>query len=294
MQRLASAAGERAGGVTAQTRRVARSRWGDRLARVGLAARGAVFLILGYLVARIATGALGSTSAPHQPASLPGVADALDAQTGGSVVLYVLAIGLALYAMFSLIDTILHHDDETPAAKKWGDRALSAWGFVMYSVFCGYCVSIASSANHSNQSSASDRSQKTQLTEDVLRWPGGPVWLGLLAALLIGMAVFLVSRAWRRSFRPRLERDRMSTRVWRLALVLGTVGYLGRAGLFAVVGGCVLAAAVDDRPQYGQGVNGSLRVLAESTAGPALLGLLAAALVVYGLYMFVETRYRRV
>jgi hypothetical protein len=259
-----------------------------------LAARGIVFLLLGYLVARVAAGALGGASPPAQPASLPGVADALDAQPGGTAVLYVLAVGLALYAMFSLIDTILHHDDETPTAKRWGDRALSAWGVIMYSIFSGYCVSIASSSNNSNQSSLSDRTQKAQLSADVLRWPGGPIWLGLLAAVLIGMAVFLVSRAWRRSFRPRLEKDRMSLRAWRLANVLGTVGYLGRAGLFAVVGGCILAAAIEDRPRYGQGVNGALRVLANSAAGPALLGLLAAALVVYGLYMFVETRYRRV
>jgi ABC-type Fe3+ transport system permease subunit len=196
--------------------------------------------------------------------------------------------------MFSLIDTILHHNDETPAAKRWGDRALSAWGFVMYSLFCVYCISIASSSNSSSESSASDRSQKTQMSAEVLRWPGGAFWLGLLAAILITMAVFLVSRAWRRSFQPRLERDRMSPRMWRLATVLGTVGYLGRAGLFAVVGGCIFAAAIEDRPRYGQGVNGALRVLANSTAGPALLGLLAAALVIYGLYMFIETRYRRV
>lgn len=294
MQTLAGAAGESAEELTQGTRRVARSRWGDRAARVGLAARGVVFLLLGYLVAQVAAGALGSSSSPRQPASLPGVADALDAQTGGQVLLYALAIGLALYAMFSLIDTILHHNDETPRSKRWGDRALSAWGFVMYAAFAAYCVSIAASTNRTNESSASDRSQKTRLTADVLRWPGGPVWLGLLAAVLIAMAVFLVSRAWRRSFRPRLERDRMSPRAWRLALVLGTVGYLGRAGLFAVVGGCVLAAAIEDRPRYGQGVNGALRVLANSTAGPAFLGLLATALVVYGLYMFIETRYRRV
>jgi hypothetical protein len=293
MQKLGDAGESRPGAVTRKTRRVARSRWGDHAARVGLAARGVVFVLLGYLVARVAAGALGS---PHvgQPASLPGVADTLDAEPGGTVVLYVLAVGLALYAMFSLIDTILHHDDETPAAKRWGDRALSAWGFVMYSAFSAYCIAIASSSNRSSESSAHDRSQKTELTSDVLRWPGGVFWLGLLAGILIGMAVFLVSRAVRRSFRPRLDRDRMSTRAWRWAMVLGTVGYLGRAGLFALVGGCVMAAAVDDRPRYGQGVNGAVRVFASSGVGPPLLGLLAAMLVVYGAYMFFETRYRYV
>jgi hypothetical protein len=97
------------------------------------------------------------------------VADALDAQPGGTVVLYLLAVGLALYAMFSLIDTVLHHNDETPAAKRWGDRALSAWGVVLYAAFCAYCISVAASNNPSGQSSAHDRSEKTQLSAAILR-----------------------------------------------------------------------------------------------------------------------------
>jgi hypothetical protein len=280
--------------VGRRTRRLARSTWGDRLARVGLAARGVVFLLLAYLVVRVALGALGSDSSTSSPASLPGVADALDRQTGGPAILVVLGTGLAMYALFSLIDTILHHDDESPRSKRWGDRALSAWGVVMYIGFSIYCFTAAASSSPSSESSAHDRSQKTHLARDVLRWPGGPFWLGLLATVFLAMAVFLVSRAGRRSFRPRLDRVRMSDRMWRIATVLGIIGYLGRAGLFGVVGGCVMYGAVEDAPRYGQGVNGAVRVIAGSTVGPPLLGILAALLAAYGLYMFVETRYRYV
>lgn len=280
--------------VDRQTRRVARSTWGERLARIGLAARGVVFLLLGYLVLRVALGALGTNDGSSSPASLPGVADALDQQAGGQFILTVLGVGLAMYALFSLIDTILHHDDESPSSKRWGDRALSAWGVVMYTGFSVYCFLIAASPSPSGESSAHDRSQKAHMTADVLSWPGGPVWLGLLAALFLVMAGFLVSRAWRRSFQPRLNRDRMSDRMWRVATVLGALGYLGRAALFGVVGGCIMDAAIENAPRYGQGVNGALRVIASSTPGPPLLGVLAALLAVYGVYMFVETRYRYV
>lgn len=280
--------------VDRQTRRVARSTWGERCARTGLAARGVVFLLLAYLVVRVALGALGTSDGSSSPASLPGVADALDRQGGGPVILILLGVGLAMYALFSLIDTILHHDDESPESKRWGDRALSAWGVIMYVGFCVYCFTIAASPSPTGESSAHDRSQKAQMTADVLRWPGGPVWLGLLATLFLVMAGFLVSRAWRRSFQPRLDRDRMSDRTWKIATVLGSLGYLGRAGLFGVVGGCIMYAAVENAPRYGQGVNGALRVIASSTVGPPLLGVLAALLAVYGAYMFIETRYRYV
>lgn len=272
-------------------REVADSRWGDRALRVGLAARGIVFLIFAELVARVALGALGQGST-SKPAQITGVPQALAAQTGGRVALVGLAIGMFLYAVFSLVDAIRHHDDETPAAKRWGDRALSAWGAVMYAGLGAYSMSVAFSGSHTN--SSKDNQQKTQWSADVLRAPAGWLWLGLLAAVLLVMSVFLVVRSVRRSFRPRLERQRMSTRAWHLAMVLGTAGYLGRAALFGVVGGCIMSAAIENDPQHGQGVDGSLRILAGSTAGEGLLWVLVALLVSYGLYMFIETRYRRV
>jgi hypothetical protein len=72
------------------------------------------------------------------------------------------------------------------------------------------------------------------------------------------------------------------------------VGYFGRAVLFAIVGGCVLSAAVENDPEHGQGVDGSLRILAGSTAGDALLWALVAMLLTYAAYLFVEARYRKV
>lgn len=272
--------------------RIAASAWGQRIARTGLAARGVVFLILGYLVARIADGALGSAN--QSPASLPGIAEALDKQTGGDVALGILAVGLALYAVFSALDTVLHHNDESPAGKRWGDRILSAWGFVMYSLFAFYCLEIAFTTSSHPETARYEQLQKTQLSAEVLHWPGGVFWLGLLGSIVSIMGIFLVTRAARRSFRPRLERDRMSGPAWLWANVLGTIGYLGRACLFLIVGGCILAAAVEDNPAYGQGVNGAARIFADSTVGPVVLGIVAAMLVIYGVYMFFETRYRRV
>lgn len=253
-----------------------------------------VFLVLGYLVARVALGALGSTSgSPTKPADLSGVPPTLAAHRGGRVALFVLAVGLVLYAVFSLVDALLHHDDEHPKAKRWGDRLLSLWGFAMYCAFSAYCFDTAVSAPAGKTSGQEDR-QKTQWSSTVLRWPGGPVWLGLAGVVLLVIFGFLVSRAARRSFQPRLHRERMSRRTWRTATVLGVLGYLGRAALFGIVGGCIVAAAVEDDPDHGQGVDGSARILAASPDGAAFLGLVAALLLAYAAYLFVEMRYRHV
>jgi hypothetical protein len=273
--------------------KVAASPWGARALRAGLAARGVVFLVLGYLVARVAFGALGSVSSSSKPAELTGVPPTLAAHSGGRVALFVLAIGLVLYAVFSLVDALLHHDDENPKAKRWGDRLLSLWGFVMYCAFSAYCFETAIFPPAGKTAGQTDR-QKTQWSSTVLRWPGGAVWLGLAGAVLLVIFGFLVSRAARRSFRPRLHRERMSRRTWLVAMVLGVAGYLGRAALFGIVGGCILSAAVENDPDHGQGVDGSARILADSPAGAVFLGFVAALLITYGAYLFVEMRYRHV
>lgn len=274
-------------------KKIANSRWGDRAMRLGLGARGVVFLVFGYLVARVALGALGRSSTSH-PASLTGVPQALAAHTGGQVALFVLGVGLVLYAVFSLLDALLHHNDESPTAKRWGDRSLSLFGFAMYGAFSAYCFTIALTAHEGRQSASKEDQQKARWSAKVLEWPGGPVWLGLLGVVLLVIFAFLVSRAIRRSFRPRLHRERMSTRMWRLAMITGAAGYLGRAALFGIVGGCILAAAIENDPKNGQGVDGSLRILATSTVGAPLLGLVALLLITYGLYLFIEMRFRHV
>jgi hypothetical protein len=104
--------------------RLSGSRWGEGALRVGMASRGLVFLLLAYLVARVAMGVLGPAS-ESAPASLPGVPEVLAARIGHPVIA-VLAVGLALYALSSAVDAILHHNDESPAAKRWGIALLGA------------------------------------------------------------------------------------------------------------------------------------------------------------------------
>jgi hypothetical protein len=266
--------------------------WLRRGLRVGLASRGVVYLVLAYLVARISLGALDGPGT-RDAASGPGVAQAIAQQTGGQAVLVVLAVGLLLYALFSLVDALLHHDAEAPAAKRWGDRALSAWGFVVYGVFSGYSFVTATSPPKGQTAPKSHR-QDAEWSAKVLGWPGGQFWLALLGFVLLVIAAFLLSRTVRRSFRDRLPRDDMDLRMWRLAVVLGTCGYFGRALLLGIVGWYVVSAAIENDPNHGQGVDGSVRMLASSTAGPPLLWVLAIALLLYGGYMFVEARYRRV
>lgn len=264
--------------------------WGDRAARIGIASRGFVFLVLAYLLARIALGALGE-GGTSKAASGPGVAEAIGAQTGGRFVLVLLGIGLLLYAVFSLLEAILENDSSD--LKKWGKRTRSLWQMAIYAAFGVLCIVKAASLGGSSGSSAHSNRQQEQWSARVLRWPAGWLWLGLLGAVLFAIAAAQVYGCLRRHFLKKLKKERMSRRMYRAAIVIGVVGHLGRAAAFALVGWFVLQAAIENDPQKGRGVDGSARMLASSSGGPALLWALAVGLALFGVHQFVEARYRR-
>ncbi len=272
-------------------RRVTSSKWAERAARVGIATRALIFLVIAYLVARIATGALGGRGS-NKSASGPGAAQAIADQTGGTFALLVLGVGLELYALFSLLDALRHH--ESSDAERWGKRTLAVWSLLVYAAFGVYCFHSALAGSSGGGTAGHSSRRQSQWSARVLRWPAGWLWLGLLGGALLIVAGVLVVRAVRLKFRKNLQRARMGPGAWRAATVLGVVGQIGRGGAFALVGWFVLQAAIENDPKKGKGVDGSARMLANSAGGPALLWALAVALAAFALYLFLESRYRKV
>ena len=272
---------------------IANNEWGERAARTGIAARGVAFLVLAYLVVRIALGALGD-GGTSKTASGPGVAQAVAAQTGGRVMLFVLGIGLLMYALFLALDAVRHHDDQTEQWKRWAERAEPLFGCVLYILFGVYCIVRAFTNNSSGRSASQSNRQQTQWSAEVLRWPVGWLWLGGLGVVLFIIAAVQLKRGLGRDFLDELKVGQMSPRSRKLGTTLGVTGHVGRTLMFGIVGWFVLGAAIENDPEKGKGVDGAARMLANSTLGPILLSVLAAGLVAFGLYQFFEAKYRKV
>jgi hypothetical protein len=275
-------------GLRRASREAADHPWVDRAARIGLGVRGVVFVVLAYLVARIGSGALGTKTA----ASGSGVAQAVAAQTGGTVMVFLLGVGLAFFAGFSALDAALVA--ESSDAKRWAKRAQKAFRAVIYGSLSVYAFYTAVRPRNDSGSSRQENREQARWSAEVLSWPAGNLWLGALGLALFGGAGYLVYKAVRRKFMDNLDEHRMSSRARRLATATGVAGHLGRAALYGLVGWFVTQAAVQNDPQDSQGVDGSVRSFADDPGGAAALWVIAAALVAFGIYMFVEARYRKV
>lgn len=249
------------------------------LARAGLVARGLVYGIIGVLALKLALGDGGK--ATDQQGALQTIAH----QSFGELLLLLVAIGLGGYALWRLIRAAVGHGAEQRDSGFERFSALDSG--IAYGLLCIAAVEILTS-------SAGGSGSTKQTTAGVLGWTGGTVLVGVAGAILIGVAVYQAYKGLSKKFLEDAKTGEMSEGVERGYTALGVFGHVARAVVFALIGYGLIKAALDYNPKEAIGLDGALRELAHASYGPALLGLVAAGLIGFGLYSIVDARYRKV
>ena len=260
--------------------------WLRAVCRLGLVCRGTVYLLVGYLALRLALAAHGRAGAP---ASSAGAVQAAD--VWGRVPLVLLAAGLGAYALTQLIEAVFRPAHATGTTGKWRQRAVSAWGCLLYSAFCLSTARLVVETQP-KQTAQSEQRQDTDVTADLLRTGWGRLLLILVGVLVVVAGVEMGRRSVRLDFRERFTTEDMP---WALAILtraLGAVGCVARAVVFVLVGVFLLKAAVLSRAKQVKGLDAVFRSVASSAYGSWLLAVLASGLICYGLYCLLEARYR--
>jgi hypothetical protein len=249
------------------------------LARFGLAARGFVYLVLGWLAIQIARG-----HGHHQANSRGALAD-IARQSYGIALLWVLAFGLAAYAIWRMSEAIF---GTTSDGKKPGPRLASLVGGIIYLAFC-----VATFSFIAGRSKQSGSQQQVAVTARVMRHTDGRWLVGLIGVIVVVVGVEVVVQGARRKFEKDLRLDEMSRTTQAIVVSLGLVGTVARGMVFAVAGVLVVDAAVTFKPRKSTGLDGALHALAEHSYGPWLLGAFALGFIAFGLYGFAEARWSR-
>lgn len=262
-------------------RRAGNSSWVDRGARIGFAGRGLLYLTVAFLAARIAQGQ-GGAQADKQ-----GAVRALADTPLGLALLVVLVVGFAGYALWQAAEAAWGRRDEGDDAKRTGKRGMSAAKALVYAVLAATTVSILFGRDEGG-------SQRESLwTGQVLALPGGRILVAVTGLAIMGAGGWLVARGVRTKFDKHLDTRSMPRPLRRAAMVGGAAGHAARGVVAALAGLLLVKAAKDFNPQEAKGIDGTLRTIAEQPFGRALLLLAAAGLAAFGLFSFVEARYRR-
>jgi hypothetical protein len=249
------------------------------LARAGLVARGVVYAVIGILALELALGAGGE--AVNQQGALRTIAE----RPFGKVLLVLVAVGLAGYALWRLLRAAVGHGAEQRDGG-W-DRVAAAASGIAYAILCVAAVKILTGAQ------AGSGTPK-QATGGVLDWSFGPALVAIAGIVLIAVAGYQAYKGVRKKFLDDARTEQMSHRVRSAYTALGVCGHLARAVVFALVGYGLIRAAIDYDPQKAVGLDGALRQLAHASYGPWLLGLVAAGLVMFAAHSMADARYRKV
>ena len=256
--------------------------------RLGLACRGTVYLLVGYLAFRLALAAHGRKG---EPASSAGAVQAAVDPAWGRVPLVLLVAGLAAYALTQLLEAVFRPARAAGTMGSWRQRAVSSWGFVLYSVFCLSTARLLVETPP-QQTAQSEQRQDTGMTADLLRTGWGKALLLLVGILVVAGGLEAGRRAVRLNFRERFTDEHMSRALAMVTRALGAFGSVARAVVFVLVGVFLVKAAVLSSADQTKGLDAIFRSVASSPYGSWLLALLACGLFCYGLYCLVEVRYR--
>ncbi|GHJ97428.1 hypothetical protein SNE510_69470 [Streptomyces sp. NE5-10] len=202
-------------------RRVADSRAVEVASRVGLCARGVIYVLVGILAVRIG---LGSDSG--QEADRSGAVGTLGEQPFGQALLWALVVGLAAMALWRLCEAAFGQTVE--GGEKWSRRLGSLGMAVFYAVICVGVVQTALVGGSAGGRPGDETSK--EYTARVLDWPGGRVIVGVFGVVLIAVGVVILVRSLMRKFEKNLRMDAMRPATRRVVAFLGIVGGAARRG----------------------------------------------------------------
>jgi hypothetical protein len=260
---------------------IARTPQFEWFARAGLATRGVVYVLIGVLAIKLALGDGGKTT------NQQGALQTIGHQPLGTVLLILVAIGLAGYASWRLLRAAIGRGPESSDdAKTRIDGVVSG---IAYAGLSAMAFKIL--AGSGGGGGASDPGKATG---GVLGWPGGTWMVALVGAIIIGVGAEQGYIALKKKFLEDSKTGGMSHRVRQAFTALGVAGYLARMVIFALIGYFLIKAAIDYDPDEAIALDGALAHLGQTSYGPLLLGVVAAGLVCFGVYSITDARLRKV
>ena len=244
-------------------------------ARLGYAARGFVYVLLGWIA--LSTGrALSTDDAVAAVERLP----------LAPVLLTVLAAGLFGYALFKLYAAAIDLDHKGDDRKGRVIRLGGALGGLAYIGLGWFALKVLVDVDDDSRAgrAAGSSGAEQEVARDLAQVPGGDLLLIVIAVVVIGIAVAQFAVAWKASFMDQMPRCPGLVRP------IGRLGHAARAVVIGIVGWFLLRAGL-----AGERVRDFGDALALLQANyDWLFIMVAAGMIAFGVTSLMMARYRRI
>lgn len=272
---------------TQTARKVVRQPWVDPLIRLGYAARGLVYGLIGLLAFLVVFGGKGKIT------NQQGVLETLAQNSAGRILLIIMTVGLAGYALWGLIRAALDPMGKGDDTKGVLTRLGYLISGISYAALFVFALNILAKKPIITVTGGGGGSQSAAAANIMTR-PWGP-WLILAIGLgIIIAAVIQIRTGLESDFEMRFKPYAMSARQRHDATQLGRFGYVARGIVFAIIGIYLFRAGLYHNASQVVGVDGALRVLANLPYGFIILAVIALGLMAFGVYSLLGAAWFRV
>lgn len=257
----------------------------EGVARTGLAARGVMYSVIALLALQIAWGDR------NDQADKDGAIETVARQPLGKVLIVVLAVGFAAYALWRLVQVVVADEDvDTKGVAKRVGYLVRAG---IYGALSWSALNVVFSSSERARDGRSENEER-EWTARVLEWPAGRALIIAAGIAVVGFGAYNGYRAAQGKWRKKLALHDASptTRAW--VTRIAAVGLSARMIVYVLVGIFLIQASSQYDPNEAVGIDGALRRLADRAWGTWMLAAVAFGLFAYGCYSFIEARYRRV
>ncbi len=259
--------------------RAANSKWMDHAATFGFVAKGVVYAVIGIFALRLALGEGGALLGNEEAAR------EVKKQPFGQILLLVLGVGLACHALWRFAEAAFspHHDDKP--LKRIGKRIGAVGGGLLAAFLSINCFqTVAGTAGGDG---------KRGWLQRALQSDGGDWLIMAIGAGVIAFGISQLVKAYTVKFRKKLKTHEMSATEETWLIRISRFGIAARGVVLPVAGWLLIKAGLDANARQAIGTDAALREILQQTWGAVLLGIVAAGLIAYALYMGINARYRR-
>ncbi|WP_165871435.1 DUF1206 domain-containing protein [Flaviaesturariibacter flavus] len=251
--------------------------WLRTLARAGLLAKGCTYCLFGVLVFMSAFH-IGGRSA--RSADRSGIFILLDDAPGGLWLVGALALGLACYACWRLIEAVRPPVAASGGTKGAARRARYAISGIGYGSLSWLAARYALTHHRSGGDKQQDAAQQ------LLQQPAGQWLAGAAALVLLGVGIYQIWYGWSEHYRKHVPGATLQK--------AGKVGYTARGIVWILLGWLFGRAALHANASEAGDTSRAFQFIAAGTWGPWLLATLGIGLLCYGVYNFIRAKHDRI
>ena len=260
-----------------------------KVGRAGWCAKGVVYVIAGILALSIAAKASGWTDSTSttgdQEASPVGAIKTVAGSGGGTVLLWLLGIGMLLYAAWRVVSALLPGGTDGEA---WVHRIGYIVSAVVYTTFAISAFALARRTD-----SPDGNKRVTDISASIMKNTAGRWVIGIAGLIVIATGLYRIYKGVTMDVNDELDMGGMSPTRAKLTRWMGAIGEAGRGVGFALVGFFLLRAAVTYDAAEATGLDGALRRLAVESWGLVIVLIVGIGFAAYGLFCVTSFTHRR-